>query len=159
MANYGTVSGFKVYVDARGGSYAGNTDDQVLAALVRASTYIDGAYRAVLPGYKSGRREQALEWPRTNARDAAGEAIAYDAVPVEIENATYEGAIRELASPGSLNPDVAAGGGGLKREKVGPLETEYFSNGSTQATFIAIKQALSGLLPVGSSYVGAVVRA
>lgn len=157
--NYGSVSGFKAYCDARGVSYAGKTDDEITQALVRASSYIDGAYRASFPGYKTGRREQVLEWPRTNATDGAANSLPSDEVPVEIENATYEGAIRELASPGSLAPDVEAGGGGIKREKVGPIETEYFSNGSTTATFTAIRQALGGLLRVGSPYSGRAVRA
>lgn len=163
MANYGTVAGYKAYADARGTSYVGKTDDEITQALVRASSYIDGAYRASFPGYKTGRREQVLEWPRTNATDGAANSLPSDEVPVEIENATYEGAIRELASPGSLAPDVAAGGGGIKRfrEKVGPIdeETEYFHNGTTTATFTAIRLALGGLLSVGSPYSGRVVRA
>lgn len=157
--NYGTISGFKAYSDARGVSYAGKTDAQITQALVRSSAYIDGAYRASFPGYKTGRRTQALEWPRTNATDDAANSLPSDEVPVEIENATYEGGIRELASPGSLAPDVAAGGGGIKREKVGPIETEYFSNGTTTATFAAIRQALGGLVRVGSPYSGRAVRA
>lgn len=159
MANYGTAAGYKAWADARGTSYAGYTDDEIAQALVRATSYIDGAYRASFPGYKTERRGQALEWPRTGATDAVGEALATDEVPVEIENATYEGAARELAEPGSLNPDIAAGGGGIKREKVGPLETEYFSNGSMSATFTAIDQALSGLLALRSPYVGVAARA
>lgn len=161
--NYGTISGFKAYLDARGVSYAGKTDDQITQALVRASSYIDGAYRAAFPGYKTGRRTQVLEWPRTNATDGAGNSLPSDEVPVEIETATYEGGIRELASPGSLAPDVAAGGGGIKRhrEKIGPLdeETEYFSNGSTTAAFATIRQALGGLIRVSSGYSGRAVRA
>jgi len=157
--NYGTVSGFKAYCDARGVSYAGKTDPEIAQALVRASSYIDGAYRASFPGYKTGGRAQALEWPRYNALDNARRGIPSDEVPIEIETATYEGGIRELATPGSLAPDVAAGGGGIKREKVGPLETEYFSNGSTAATFTAIRQALGGLLTIRSAYSGRAVRA
>lgn len=159
MSNYGTVDGYKAYADARGVSYAGKTDDEITQALVRASTYVDGTYRGSFPGYKAGGRAQVLEWPRFDALDSARNGIPSDEIPIEIETATYEGAIRELASPGSLNPDIAAGGGGIKREKVGPLETEYFSNGSTTATFTAIRLALGGLITIRSPYSGVAVRA
>lgn len=159
MANYGTVAAFKAYCDARGVSYADYSDDQILQALVRASSYIDGAYRSAFPGYKTGRRTQPLEWPRTDAYDAAGDYLDPNAVPAEIEAATYEGATRELATPGSLAPDVAAGGGQIKREKVGPLETEYFSNGATYAVFTAIDLALGSLIAPSSPYSASAVRA
>lgn len=157
--NYGTVSGLKAHADARGISYAGKTDDEITQALVRSSDYIDGAYRSAFPGYKTGGRDQEREWPRYDVVDGRGFGIPSDEVPVEIERATYEGAIRELASPGSLAPDVAAGAPVVKREKVGPLETEYAVTGATRATFAAIEQALGGLLAMRSGYSGRVVRA
>lgn len=159
MANYGTVAGFKAYVDARGGSYAGKSDAEITAALVRATTYIDATYRASFLGYKTDRRDQELEWPRTNAWDAAGEELATDEVPVEIENATYEGAIRELATPGSLDPDVKAGGGVIKRVKAGSVEVEYASTGTVQATYRRIDGILAGLFGAISPYSGVVTRA
>lgn len=159
MTHYGSILAYKAYADARGVSYDGKTDAEITQALVRASSYIDGAYRSSFPGYKTGRRDQALEWPRSDATDASGYPLAYDAVPIEIENATYEGTIRELASPGSLAPDVAAGGGQVKRERIDVIDTEYFSNGSTYATFTSITQALGSLLVVRSPYSGVVVRA
>ncbi|MEB5104449.1 DnaT-like ssDNA-binding protein [Pseudomonas aeruginosa] len=48
-----------------------------------------------------------------------------DEVPREVEQATYEAALRELLKPGSLNPDYVATTA-VKRAKVGPLETEFF---------------------------------
>lgn len=159
MANYGTVAGYKAYADARGWSYAGKTDDEITQALVRATSYIDGAYRGAFEGWKAGGRAQALEWPRTGAMDRDGYSIAADETPVEIENATYEGAKRELASAGILAPDIDAGGGQLTREKIGPLEFEYARNGALVATFQAIEQALGGLINVPSAYSTTVSRA
>jgi hypothetical protein len=159
VANYGTVPGFKVYVDARGGSYAGKSDEQITQALVRATAYIDGAYRTSFPGVKTDGRAQELEWPRSGAVDREGLAIASDEIPAEIESATYEGATRELASPGALAPDIEAGGGQLTREKIGPLEFEYARNGLQTATFQGIEQALSGLVNIPSPYSASAVRA
>lgn len=155
---YGTVAGFKTYADDRGASYAGKTDGQIGQALVRASDNVD-AYRDGFSGEKTGLRTQDREWPRTGAYDTADNLLDSTIVPAEVENATYEGAIRELAVAGSLNPDVPAGGGVLKRRKVGPLEREWAVNGSTQATFSRIDAMLAPLLGSSSSFSGSAVRA
>ena len=59
------------------------------------------------------------------AIDREGEPVPADEVPREVEQATYEAALRELLKPGSLNPDYVATTA-VKRAKVGPLETEFF---------------------------------
>lgn len=94
------------------------------AALLRASVWLDGTYRALYPGTKAGGRSQVRDWPRTDATDLAGEEIADDEVPTEIEEATYEAALRELVSPNSLSPDFTIAQQS-KREKVGSIEVEY----------------------------------
>lgn len=130
---YGSVAGADAYHLARGNSAWTGDDAAKQAALVRASAYIDGRYRKRLPsgvwqslfaGSKTAGRAQTLEWPRTDATDYSGEAIAPDEIPVEVERSTYEAAVRELANPDSLSPDYVASQT-IKREKVGPLETEY----------------------------------
>lgn len=156
---YGTPTGYKAYADARGWSYAGIDDTTITQALVRTTGYIDGAYRGRFQGWKTGLRAQTLEWPRSAAWDVQLLPIPSDEIPVEIANATYEGAKRELASPGSLAPDIEPGGGQLKREKIGPLEFEYTRDGSTAATFVAIDQALGSLIVMRSAYVGVASRA
>lgn len=79
------------------------------AALIRATVWLDSTYRHRFPGSRVNGRSQGLEWPRKDAKDASGEVIADDAVPVEIERATMEAALREVQSPGSLQPDVTPG--------------------------------------------------
>lgn len=96
------------YIAAMGLTVTGSMDD-FDAALRRATQWIDATYRLRFPGYRTSGRDQALEWPRTNAWDAAGESIATDEIPTEIKNATAEAAVRELASAGSLSPDVTPG--------------------------------------------------
>ena len=159
MAGYGTTVGYKAWADARGVTYSAYTDTQIDQARERASDYIDGSYRSQFPGTKTDGREQAREWPRENAYDREGLSIDSDETPVEIENATYEGTKRELASPYTLVPDLKAGGGVLKRVKAGSVEVEYDNDGTVTTTFEAIAQALGSLLVVRSRYSGVAVRA
>ncbi|WP_370599560.1 DnaT-like ssDNA-binding protein [Pseudomonas nitroreducens] len=130
---YGTVAGADAYHQARGNAAWTGTDEAKTAALTRASAYIDGLGTQmpvtqcvlVFPGKKVGGRGQALQWPRTGAVDREGDPIDAGSVPTEVEQATYEAALRELVKPGSLNPDYVATTA-VKRAKVGPLETEFF---------------------------------
>lgn len=121
---YGSVSDADAYHEARGNSgWTGdNTAKEV--ALLRGSEYVDYSFRARFPGWKAGLREQTREWPRTWAYDIEDNAIASDVVPVEVEHAAYEAALRELEEPGALTPDYTASEQ-AKREKVGPIEVEY----------------------------------
>ncbi|HEB0696465.1 TPA: hypothetical protein RY210_001623 [Pseudomonas aeruginosa] len=133
-AYYGTVAGADAYHQARGNAaWAAAAEADKEAALARASAYIDGLGTQqpvsgcvlVFPGKKAGGRAQALQWPRSGAVDRDGEPVPADEVPREVEQATYEAALRELLKPGSLNPDYVATTA-VKRAKVGPLETEFF---------------------------------
>lgn len=148
---YGTVAGADAYHLARGNTaWAAGTDANKLSALYRASEYIDGTYRGRFSGYRTEGRDQTLEWPRTNATDIEGNFIATTTIPTEIVNATYEGALRELAETGALAPDVTSTSIGIKRkrEKVGPIEeeTEYTTGGAAaRPVFSRIEEVLSGL--------------
>ncbi|CAL8972850.1 hypothetical protein RHODGE_RHODGE_01022 [Rhodoplanes serenus] len=121
MAYYGTEAGLAAYAALVGASVPAGA---VLPALVRASAYIDGRYGRRFVGIRAGGYAQALAWPRTGAVTREGFAVPDGAVPPAVENAAYEAALRELAAPGSLSPDHVAAEQ-VKREKVGPLETEY----------------------------------
>ena len=145
MANYGTVAEADAYHTARGNTHWNGSDAHKLAALVRASAYIDGHYRtrpnncglmlSRFGGRKAGGRAQVLEWPRVDCVDTDGEPVESDAVPIEVEHATYEAALRELVTPGSLTPDFVASTL-AKREKVDVIEVEY-----------AVAEAKPGQLP------------
>lgn len=130
---YGTVAAADAYHAARANTAWTGEDVAKQAALIRASVYIDGRYRKLLasgvwqslfPGVKTEGRGQAREWPRTGAYDYEGNAIPADQVPIEVEQATYEAALRELVEPGSLSPDYVASST-VKRQKVGPIEEEF----------------------------------
>lgn len=147
MANYGTEAGFAAYADSTGQTPSAGA---VLPALVRASAYIDGKYGLRFSGVRTGGFDQALAWPRTGAVTSEGFIVPTDAIPVAVEYATYEAALREIASPGSLSPDYVASSA-LKREKVDVIEIEYAVSSTLSAADVrpvvtVIDEMLAGLL-------------
>lgn len=151
---YGTATLYKAWADDRGISYSGKSDELIEQALLRASEYVDNAYLAVWPGIKTDGRAQERQWPRAGAYDQRGDGIDSDEVPVEVLNATYEGAQRELVLAGALAKDVKPGGGVIRRVKAGSTEVEYQANAATQTTFSRIDQALAPLIGGQSGYSG-----
>ncbi|AVY67168.1 DnaT-like ssDNA-binding protein [Xanthomonas translucens] len=131
---YGTLADADAYHLARGNAaWANGTEAARTAALVRGTDYVDGRYRVLLPsgrwasmfpGVRTAGRGQPNEWPRTGAVDYDGDPIQPDEIPVEVECATYEAALRELVKPGSLSPDFVSSALAV-RKKVGPIEVEY----------------------------------
>ncbi|CAG2088035.1 DnaT-like ssDNA-binding protein [Xanthomonas arboricola] len=140
---YGTLEGADAYHLVRGNAaWAGGSEEARRASLVRGTDYIDGRYRVLLsqgrwqsmfPGVRTEGRGQPNEWPRTGAVDYDGNLIAADAVPIEVEHAAYEAALRELIEPGSLSPDYVASAQ-VTREKVGPIEVSYGASTAAGST-------------------------
>lgn len=98
--------------------------DDKITALIRAASWLDGRYSSYWPGTRTEGRDQFMAWPRKDATDVEGNEIAEDEIPLEIKRAQVEAAFRELAIPGSLNPDVTETERVL-REKVGEIEVQY----------------------------------
>jgi len=96
---YGSVANFKSYHNDRGNSYVGYDDDEIAVALLKASEFIDYRYFTGFVSYKTGERAQVREWPRIGVLDVYGYPIANSEIPREVENATYEAALKGLASP------------------------------------------------------------
>lgn len=132
-------------------------DDAVERAIRKATAYIDARYRGRFPGYRRRERGQALEWPRSDAVDAEGWAIAYGEVPAEIIKATCEGAYREALEPGALSPDLERGGA-ISRLKAGSVEIEYAGTAPVRTVFQDIDHALARLLRPASVMFGTAVR-
>ena len=107
LAHYGTLAAADSWHVLRGRGWLTSGTDDRIAALVRASDYVD-SLRAEFTGAKAEGREQFREWPRVGATDTSGNAIPDDEVPLEIERATYELAEAERVSPGVLAPTVDA---------------------------------------------------
>jgi hypothetical protein len=169
--SYVSVANAVIYATKHGSVFPGTDVPGSEAALRNATAYIDNTYRTRFTGYRTHRRDQALEWPRVGAYvytpntsadvayaggyDPAYDYLDQDEIPVEIINATCEAAIRELASPGSLAPDLDRGGA-VKMLKAGSVEIEYGANASSVTTFQAVDLALSALLRTNAMGVRAV---
>jgi len=118
-----------IYHAARGNSTWTGTTAAKEAALVRATQALDGRYR--WPGVLYS-DTQALDWPRTDAYDVDGNEI--EGVPQGVIDAACEAALVELIEPDALSPSVETG---VRREKVGGIEAEYFGTQRTGYTKIA----------------------
>lgn len=125
---YDTMEGISAYHELMGNqdweNAADSPDDGRESAFIRGTAYINGHYLSRFPGMKVAGRSQSMPWPRKDARDVSGEAIASDEIPIEIKRATYVAALRELVAPGSLMPDYD-GLGRVKSETLGPLSVTY----------------------------------
>lgn len=110
---YGTEAAFTDYCEARQYDIpAGAVSEDILAALLVASEWLDARYVPVWLAsgtFKTGGRAQVREWPREGYVDVYGYPIDPNSVPREIENATYEAALRQLVNPGSLMVDYTPG--------------------------------------------------
>lgn len=142
--SFATEAAFEAFCEANGLTATGDIE----GALVRGSRWLDGEFGARYPGTRTHGRDQGLGWPRTDACDREGNEIPDDVVPKEIIEAAILAAIREIASQGSLAPDVA-GGGAVRREKLGSMEVEYANADGRRAAgprFPEIEGLLAGLI-------------
>lgn len=144
---YGTVSGFTTYVEERQITTS-DDDDRIQAALIVASEWLDAIYRRSFGGLKVGERAQEREWPRIGVFDVYGYTIPSDSVPREIIYATYEAAIRDIATPGVLSLDYTppkykqASVSGA----VSVTYSEFDSIRDVQVKFAKIDEILSAIL-------------
>lgn len=141
---YGTSAGADTYHAARGNTTWIGADGAKAIALLRGSEYIDQAYRSSFPGHKTGARDQLREWPRIDAYDTEDNYIAQDTVPDEVIYASYEAALRELVTPGSLLPDYTPGQQ-ERRVKVDVIEVEYTAPHGVQSV-LPIVSIINGIL-------------
>lgn len=141
MAFYGTASDAAAYHTSRGRGARWDALADPEAALESGSDYIDQRYRERLPsgrwtsmfvGTKVGGRAQLRAWPRVGGVDSNGDPVESDEVPIEVEFATYEAALRLGENPGSLSPDYVATSQAIK-EKVGPVEVQYADTSATKS--------------------------
>lgn len=115
------------------------TDTEKEQALRRATVFMEQRYRNRWKGTKL-LRDQALSWPRYGA-EVDGYALDSNYVPADIANACADIALK--AAAGDLTPDLTRG---IRRKKVGPLETEYDPYSPQSPRYPAIDAALSSYL-------------
>lgn len=165
---YGTVEAADAYHLARGNIvWSGFDPANKQSALLRASEWIDGNYRLLFGGWKVGQRAQVREWPRQSAYDIYGYLIPSDSNPAEVDNATYEAALREAIQPGALSVDFV-GADVIKKAAVsGAVSVEFGGDGSASAAQVIMPSVDAILAPIltggewgtGSGLAGSHVRA
>ena len=140
--SYATAADADSYHAARGNAawMAGDFTSRE-AALIRASSYLTSLSWI---GTRTDGRSQALAWPRTGVVDAEGNDLASDELPAEVRDACIEIALREVASPGVMAPDVTMSAA-VKREKIGEIEVEYLGTASASSA-VPVVTAISGLI-------------
>ncbi len=162
-----SVAWWKAWATARGKAFSAYYDAEIERAIVRATDYVSesltwAGYRLKERGTDGGM--QALAWPRTLVYDRNGYVVASDSVPVEIQKATAEIVVAELAEPGVMAP-VFKAQERVKREQFGPVSFEYdLSNtaaSSARPVLLAVMDLVGEFLATGtgSSLVGEAVRA
>jgi hypothetical protein len=93
----------------------------------------------------AGRRvyqHQALDWPRYKVA-VDGFIVPSTIVPADVVNACIDLAVR-AGSGEDLLPDLDTGSNAIKKDKTGPLETEYFQNTTdARERFVAVDALLA----------------
>jgi hypothetical protein len=141
-------------------------DGDASAALIRATQYIEGHYRGRWPGSRvKYRGQQGLSWPRFGAYADDGSRMIYrglqqlygayadnnyainigyfiqpNEIPIELIQAVCEAAIRELATPGYLQPDIVISS--LKSKRAGDTQFQYYDH----PTAIPLVTVIDGIL-------------
>lgn len=154
--SYATLAAADAYFAARGVTTWTGADAVKEAALRKATTYLDNAYRTRWVGL-TVTVTQALAWPRTDGNrdpwtrsiqyplvDINGFQIPIDTVPAQIVTATIEAALLALGGT-ALEPTLARGGA-IKQEMVGPISVTYMDGASPQDRYLAIEGILRGLV-------------
>lgn len=153
--SYVSETDFDAYCDDRAITPTAGADAE--AALIRASVALDGAYRANYSGYRTLGREQGLEWPRTASYDYEGLLIGDDVVPQEVKDAVCELAVREMAEPGSVTPDLERGGW-IQSVTAGSVSVTY-GGASNRTTYTVVDAIMSKLIgAVTTAYNARAVR-
>ena len=143
MAGYGDDSGLTAWLAAEGRTLPSGAPTAAVLRQ-RASVYIDAVYGPRFYGVPTDSITQDRAWPRTGAK-AYGQGIASDVIPAAVVQASYVAAYEEAISPGSLS---VTGSGGIKREKVGSLEVEYFEAASQDLKDAAARRVAPPILAI-----------
>ena len=156
--SYASIETINAYAVKHGASFpiTGSDGPSTAAAIAaaeaaarRATAAIDGTYGARFIGVPAS-GQQALEWPRKDAW-YRGEELPDDSIPPKIVEAMCEAAIRELANPGSMSPDLKRGGK-IKAVGAGSARVEFADGAPATTVFQSIDGKLNGLVKPASSF-------
>lgn len=135
------------WCDARGLVFDGTTAERE-AACVAACDELRDESKYPYEGARVS-ATQPLPWPREGASYRNGPAIASTAIPRELKDAQCYAAY--LVRTGTDLQPALDRGGQVKREKVGPLETEYFAGAPAETVYPKLRGYLAPLLRAADS--------
>lgn len=148
LANtYATVDQAKAYAAARGVEGYPTEDAKVEVLLIKAMDYI-AAQEGRFKGWRAT-PSQPLSWPRSGACIFGRELDGTD-IPAQLVNGQCQLTIDAFTT--ELMPTFNPANGMIKRDKVGPIETEFFAPGdaySSQPTFTAADAIMAELYEGG----------
>lgn len=161
---YGSLDDFKTFCESVGNDISIYPDEDLEAAIRRATAYLDATYGERFIG-EAATADQALEWPRAGAYYRK-KLLPDDDIPLKVKQASFAAAFLEAEAPGSLSTSFTSTGN-ILREKVDVLEVQYAENKNatledTTPVFSVIEGYLFGLLKTsakGSPIFGRVARA
>lgn len=127
---YVSLAAYKAYWLDRNVDEDDVEDEELQAAIIKATMYVDTAFKFRGQRFSS---TQALQFPRAYLYDDLGNLI--EGVPAKLKNAIAEYAKRARTVDLWNVPEVdSVGLLTSKREKVGPIETEFqYQAGSAQS--------------------------
>lgn len=152
---YSTLVWIDVYQAARGRtSWASSAATSREEAVRRGTRSIDILFRDRWPGQRTyGRAGQGLDWPRKNVITTEGDALASDAVPIEVQEAAAEASWIELNEVGALLPTASE-----QIEKsvtIGPISVTYADSYMARVeTYIPYLEKFLWNVLLGVSYGG-----
>lgn len=114
------------------------------AAIIRAAAYLRNESRFLWRGSRVS-PDQRMPWPRQGASEYRGPALPNNYISWRLKDAQCDLALREAASPGVLQPDLARGGK-VRSEKVDVLETTYADDAPGEALLVSAMGLLAPLL-------------
>lgn len=143
--SYVSVADARTYAEQRGVTLP-VSDDEVATQLIRAMDYLE-AQACLYQGCKTS-SDQALQWPRTGAYIGCNQPeneIPSNVIPKSLVSAQVQLAMA-INAGFDLQPNVSPQDY-VKREKVGPIETEYADPSSVgiMPTFTAVNALLAPL--------------
>lgn len=120
--SYVSVDDFKTYAEGRGITLP-TSDDAIASLLIEAYDFVT-TYECKFSGSRTFPLEQTGAWPRTDAF-MNGAELPNNVIPGPVKTAQMQIAI--AANTGIvLFPSQT--GAAVKREKIGPIDTEYENN-------------------------------
>lgn len=151
--SYDTLENIKAFMTARG--YTVPADNIVEQLAIRAFDYIN-SFRTRYQGTKTTSTQNG-QFPRENLQ-VDGFDIANNVVPNIVKQAQAE-----LVNIGqTINFTEATSGAAIRRERVGPIETEFAvvdgQSQSTQVDLPAVEALLKPLFKSGGAFALSIVR-